>query len=288
MSAIRCLLAALMVLCLAAAPASARVMGGLHDAATSGDADAVVMLLRYDVDVDVDALDDEGRTALMLAASGGHMPVVRLLVAAGADVTIEDEGKTAVDMASAEEATTFLAAVAAADEERNRPVYVKVTTSWGSFVLELDRARAPISVANFLAYLESDFYDGTVFHRVIDDFMIQGGGFTGDMQKKKTKAPIENEWRNGLKNTRGTIAMARLGGQPNSATSQFFINVADNAFLDEPRDGAGYAVFGHVVEGMSVLDRIKATPTTAQNNMQNVQVEPIASEHVAVVEKPGE
>lgn len=148
----------------------------------------------------------------------------------------------------------------AADDQHPR---VRMTTSLGDIVLELDREKAPKSVANFLNYVQEGFYDGTIFHRVIDGFMVQGGGFTQDFQKKSTHAPVENEANNGLKNTVGTIAMARTN-QPHSATAQFFINVANNGFLDHrsptPR-GWGYAVFGKVVEGMAVVDKIRKTPT---------------------------
>ena len=138
---------------------------------------------------------------------------------------------------------------------------VKLATSMGDIVVQLDPAKAPKTVENFLAYVNSKHYDGTVFHRVIDGFMVQGGGFTPDMQQKPTKAPIPLEARNGLKNDTYTIAMARTGN-PNSATSQFFINVKDNAMLNAPSpDGHGYAVFGKVVEGTAVVDKIKAVAT---------------------------
>jgi cyclophilin family peptidyl-prolyl cis-trans isomerase len=122
-----------------------------------------------------------------------------------------------------------------------------------------------------LGYVDSGHYDGTIFHRVIDGFMIQGGGFTPDMKQKSTGATIKNEWKNGLKNKRGTIAMARLGGNADSATCQFFINVADNDFLDKPQpDGAAYAVFGAVTAGMDVVDKIKATKTGTRGFHENV------------------
>ena len=138
---------------------------------------------------------------------------------------------------------------------------VKIATTLGDIVLQLDAAKAPVTVDNFLRYAEEGFYNGTIFHRVIKGFMIQGGGFTKDMEKKTgLHDPIANEWKNGLKNKRGTIAMARLGGNPDSATAQFFINVVDNGFLDRPqRDGAAYCVFGKVVEGMDVVDKIRDT-----------------------------
>ena len=143
---------------------------------------------------------------------------------------------------------------------------VTLVTSQGTMVLELEAEKAPKSVANFLTYVGEGYYNGTLFHRVIPDFMIQGGGFTADMEKKATHAPIENEADNGLKNTRGTLAMARTS-DPHSATAQFFINHKDNAFLDHtgknPR-GWGYAVFGRVIEGLEVVDAIAAVPTGAR------------------------
>ncbi len=139
---------------------------------------------------------------------------------------------------------------------------VKLATSEGDIVVELDAAKAPRSVANFLEYVKAGHYNGTVFHRVISTFMIQGGGMTADLKEKPARAPIPLESRNGLTNQRGTIAMARTS-DPNSATSQFFINVKDNDFLNQAqsRDGNGYAVFGKVVDGMDVVDKIKATAT---------------------------
>jgi len=153
-------------------------------------------------------------------------------------------------------------------------VYVTLATNKGDILLELDNAKAPISVANFLGYVDDKFYDGLIFHRVIDGFMIQAGGFTPDMKEKKGKDPIKNEWKNGLKNVRGAIAMARTQ-VADSATSEFFINVKDNDFLDQPRDGAAYAVFGRVVVGMDVVDAIKAVKTTTKPPYQNVPVEPV-------------
>ena len=140
---------------------------------------------------------------------------------------------------------------------------VRLATSLGDIVLELNAEKAPKSVQNFLTYVQDGFYNGTIFHRVIDGFMAQGGGFTQDFQKKKVREPIENEANNGLKNLTGTVAMARTNA-PHSATAQFFINVADNGFLDHrspsPR-GWGYAVFGKVVEGMDIVEKIRRTPT---------------------------
>ena len=169
---------------------------------------------------------------------------------------------------------------AASPTAERSPVYVLMTTSEGEIVLELDAAKAPVSVENFLGYTESEFYDGTIFHRVISHFMIQGGGFTPDMNRKDTGPPITNEWQNGLKNKRGTIAMARTG-DPNSATSQFFINVVDNARLDQPvSGGAAYAVFGKVVAGMDVVDAIRAVPVGTKLGYQNVPIEDVVIESV--------
>jgi cyclophilin family peptidyl-prolyl cis-trans isomerase len=150
----------------------------------------------------------------------------------------------------------------------------------GEVVIELNNEKAPISTANFLSYVDKKFYDGTIFHRVIPKFMVQGGGFTADMQQKQTDKPIKNEWQNGLKNTKGTLAMARLGERPDSATSQFFINVVDNPFLDQPRDGAGYAVFGRVAAGMDVVDKIKDVPTGVKNRMADVPLQPVVIESI--------
>lgn len=137
---------------------------------------------------------------------------------------------------------------------------VKMETTLGDIVLELDAEKAPITVLNFIKYAEDKFYDGTIFHRVMSNFMVQGGGFTADLEKKPGLRPgIKNEWKNGLKNVRGSISMARLGRQPDSGTAQFFLNVVDNAALDLPRDGAAYAVFGKVVEGIDIMDKIRDT-----------------------------
>ena len=153
---------------------------------------------------------------------------------------------------------------------------VKLATSAGDIVVELDAAKAPKSVENFLQYLKDGHYNGTVFHRVIENFMIQGGGMTEDLKQKPTRAPIPLESRNGLNNDRGTLAMARTG-DPNSATAQFFINVKDNGFLNaaNSQDGNGYAVFGKVVAGMDVVDKIRTSPTGNKGPYQNVPVQPI-------------
>lgn len=169
-------------------------------------------------------------------------------------------------------------AAQAADAPAAAQPKVEFTTTMGNFVVQLDPARAPKTVANFLDYVKSGFYKGTIFHRVIPGFMVQGGGFTADMKQKPTRAPIALESRNGLRNLRGTIAMARTS-DPNSATSQFFVNVADNASLDYPKpDGYGYAVFGKVVSGMDVIDKIVAVPTKNDGPFQNVPVKPIVIE----------
>lgn len=154
--------------------------------------------------------------------------------------------------------------------------YVKMTTSKGDLRIELDDAKAPLSVANFLAYVNKGFYDGTVFHRVIPNFMIQGGGFAPGMQQKDTDAPIQNEAKNGLKNDKYTLAMARTSA-PHSATAQFFINTTNNGFLNnaEAQDGWGYAVFGKVVEGQAVVDQIGAVKTARKSFHENVPVDDV-------------
>jgi peptidyl-prolyl cis-trans isomerase B (cyclophilin B) len=163
--------------------------------------------------------------------------------------------------------------------------HILMTTTLGSMTLELDADDAPKTVGNFLSYVSNGFYDGTIFHRVINNFMVQGGGFTTDMEQKATQAPIENEANNGLKNARGTIAMARTQ-DPHSATAQFFINVQDNDFLNhtgENMQGWGYAVFGKVTDGEDVLDKIRCVQTGSQAGHQDVPVEPIIIESVTVI-----
>ncbi len=160
---------------------------------------------------------------------------------------------------------------------------VKLSTSLGDIVVQLDPARAPQTVDNFLAYVKDGHYDGTVFHRVIDGFMVQGGGFTPQMQQKPTRAPIKLEASNGLRNDKYTVAMARTGN-PDSATSQFFINVANNEMLNAPKpDGHGYAVFGRVVEGQNVVDKIRAVPTGNRGPHQNVPVTPVVIQSATVL-----
>jgi peptidyl-prolyl cis-trans isomerase A (cyclophilin A) len=162
-----------------------------------------------------------------------------------------------------------IAVAAAVDHPAKNPV-VLMETSMGNVKIQLDPQKAPISVKNFLDYVKAGFYNSTIFHRVIPGFMIQGGGFTADIKQKATKAPIRNEGGNGLKNDRGTIAMARTGN-PDSATAQFFINVANNDSLNRPLpDGFGYAVFGKVIEGMNVVDKIVQVPTGFRMGMGDV------------------
>ncbi len=170
-------------------------------------------------------------------------------------------------------ALLFTPFAAAEDTELPNPV-VKVTTSDGSFTLRLFRDKAPITVDNFLRYVDAGFYDGTIFHRVIPDFMVQGGGFLPDMTEKPTGEPILNESRNRLHNTRGTVAMARTS-DPDSATAQFFINVRNNLRLDWTPGQQGYAVFGEVIEGMKIVDYIVSAPTGQKGPHGNVPLEPI-------------
>ncbi|AKL41894.1 peptidylprolyl isomerase A [Serratia marcescens] len=152
--------------------------------------------------------------------------------------------------------------------------HVMLTTSAGNIELALDSQKAPVSSQNFVDYVNSGYYNNTIFHRVIPGFMVQGGGFTADMQQKSTKAPIKNEADNGLRNLRGTISMARTADK-DSATSQFFLNVADNAFLDHGQRDFGYAVFGKVVKGMDVVDKIAQVPTGNVGPYQNVPTKPV-------------
>jgi peptidyl-prolyl cis-trans isomerase A (cyclophilin A) len=160
---------------------------------------------------------------------------------------------------------------------------VEMKTSMGSVTLELYADKAPKSVENFLQYAKDGFYNGTVFHRVIDGFMIQGGGFEKDMKQKQTRAPIQNEAKNGLKNEAGTLAMARTG-DPHSASAQFFINLKNNAFLDYPgRDGWGYAVFGKVTQGLEVVEKIAKVETANADGHQNVPTQPVVIESMRIV-----
>lgn len=168
----------------------------------------------------------------------------------------------------------LFAPLALAEETGLPNPVVKVTTSDGSFTLRLFRDKAPITVDNFLRYVDAGFYEGTIFHRVIPDFMVQGGGFLPDMTEKPTGEPIPNESRNRLHNTRGTVAMARTS-DPDSATAQFFINVRNNLRLDWTPGQQGYAVFGEVIEGMKIVDYIVSAPTGQKGPYGNVPLEPI-------------
>ncbi len=161
---------------------------------------------------------------------------------------------------------------------------LKFQTSLGSFLVELHAEDAPITCKNFLDYVASGHFDGTVFHRVIPNFVIQGGGLTADMTQKKTRAPIKNEATNGLKNRRGSLSMARTN-DPDSATSQFFVNLKDNPFLDPGRGNAGYAVFAHVMQGMDVVDKIAAVQTGSKGFHEDVPLEPVVLESVTLVAK---
>lgn len=162
----------------------------------------------------------------------------------------------------------------AGDSPAQEKKMVVFETSKGDVTLELFDEQAPVTIENFLSYVDAGFYDGTIFHRIIPGFMIQGGGFTPDMKQKQTEAPIKNEADNGLKNKRGTLSMARTQ-DINSATTQFFINVADNDFLDHGTRDFGYAVFARVVEGMDVVDSIVKVPTGRSGMHSDVPVEPV-------------
>ncbi len=179
------------------------------------------------------------------------------------------------------------AADAPATEADKTASKVLIKTNLGDMTVELYPDKAPKTVENFLAYVNGKFYDGTIFHRVIDNFMIQGGGFTPELRQKATRPAIPNEAKNGLSNTRGTLAMARTG-DPNSATAQFFINVVDNARLDYTSDANGstwgYCVFGKVVSGLDVVDKIKAVPTGAQGPFKSdVPTTPVVIEKISVI-----
>ncbi|MBN3238802.1 peptidylprolyl isomerase A [Pectobacterium versatile] len=186
--------------------------------------------------------------------------------------------RTLVAAAALISLTAFSPAFAASDATTR----VLLTTSAGNIELSLDNQKAPVSVKNFVEYVNNGFYNGTTFHRVIPGFMVQGGGFSGEMSQKATNAPIKNEADNGLRNQRGTIAMARTSDK-DSATSQFFINVADNAFLDHGQRDFGYAVFGKVVKGMDVVDKISQVPTKNVGPYQNVPTTPVVIQSAKVL-----
>ena len=168
----------------------------------------------------------------------------------------------------------FLAPLAHAAPAPSADPIVELKTSLGTITLQLDAQHAPLSTANFLDYVNKKFYDGTIFHRVIPGFMVQGGGFTADMTEKPTAAPIHNESTNGLLNVVGTISMARTA-DPDSATSQFFLNLVDNGALDPSPGNPGYAVFGKIIGGMDVLSKIGQVPTTTKGEYENVPVDPV-------------
>ncbi len=177
------------------------------------------------------------------------------------------------------------AAVGAGVAKADNPTVV-FETSAGDIRIELFADKAPVSVENFLAYVDAGFFDGTIFHRIIPGFVIQGGGFSADMTQKPTREPIVNEADNGVKNTRGTLSMARTQAR-DSATSQFFVNLADNAFLDHGERDFGYAVFGEVVDGMAVVDQIAASETGRRAGMSDVPVEPVVVEAARRVAEDG-
>jgi cyclophilin family peptidyl-prolyl cis-trans isomerase len=243
---------------------------------TSADGDHVITVNAYSADGSADARDVCERIRTMLSdAAVDHFPYalkVNPIVPSAAEAMAAPKPKAPEARAEGEEPTDTL-------------IYVKMSTNKGDIVLGLNETKAPISVANFLMYVDAGHYDGTIFHRVMSDFMIQGGGFTPDMNQKPTRQGIRNEWQNGLKNTIGTIAMARMPNQPDSATTQFFINVKNNPMLDESRDGAGYAVFGKVVEGMETVEAIRYVGVgSGPNGMQNVPTERVLIEKVERLE----
>lgn len=181
-------------------------------------------------------------------------------------------------------AALALSALPSMAQQTQKAERVQFVTSQGKFTVEVYPDAAPKTVANFMEYVKSGFYTGTIFHRVINGFMVQGGGFDREMKEKATRAPIPLEAQNGLKNKAGTVAMARTAN-PNSATAQFFVNVVDNSNLDYPQpDGNGYAVFGKVVEGMDTIEKIKNVPTTAYGPMRNVPATPIVIESASVIQ----
>lgn len=161
---------------------------------------------------------------------------------------------------------------------------IRFETNLGDFTIEFFEKEAPLSVANFKSYIEEGYFDGTIFHRIVPGFVIQGGGFTEDMTQKKTKSPVKNEADNGLKNKRGTLSMARTN-DVNSATSQFFVNLKDNDFLDHSRGNFGYAVFAKVTDGMDVIDKIAAVATGRKKGFEDVPVEAVTMKSVRHLDK---
>jgi peptidyl-prolyl cis-trans isomerase A (cyclophilin A) len=229
--------------------------------------------------VGMPVVDSIRQTPVGPDASGESSRPINPIIILSARPISADEVKTAV----ATEARNAAASPTPASNATEVPAitdipkvaYVQMSTTKGDIVLQLDGEKAPISTANFLAYVDQGFYNGLIFHRVMDNFMIQGGGFDASMvQSKKANPPIKNEYKNGLKNLKGTIAMARQGGRPDSASSQFFINVVDNPLLDEARDGAAYAVFGKVVAGMSAVDAIRTV--SVGPNAQGEKSQPLS------------
>jgi cyclophilin family peptidyl-prolyl cis-trans isomerase len=179
-------------------------------------------------------------------------------------------------------AGALLAALAVAAPARADKPKVRIETSAGSFVVQLEPERAPLTVQNFLQYAADGFYEGTVFHRVVNGFVIQGGGYTADLAPKPVRPGVPNESGNGLSNRRGTIAMARTG-QPHSADAQFYVNLADNVVLDPKPTRWGYAVFGEVVEGLAVVDEIGHSATTSRGEFQDFPMKPVVIEKVVVL-----
>ena len=207
-----------------------------------------------------------------------HNPKTLALAALLATASFAFAQQDAAPAAKPAQATPAAPAAAAME-------YCVFRTTKGDIVIELDRAKAPVSVENFVGYIKDGFYDGTVFHRVIPNFVIQGGGFDTKSVQKPTKAPIANEWRNGLKNARGTLSMARTNN-PNSATSQFFVSLKDNTNLDQPiSGGAGYAVFGRVIAGMDVVDAIAAVKRGTRNGMSDWPVADIVTTKAEMITK---
>lgn len=211
--------------------------------------------------------------------------IASLLVFSLTACTKEDTAIESTDKATTQQTSTENTTQSSGEKMAANPK-VKIETTLGDITLELDAQNAPVTVENFISYVNDGFYDGTIFHRVIPNFMVQGGGMNPDMSEKATKASIQNEANNGLKNDRGTVAMARTN-EPHSASSQFFINVKDNGFLNfsgENMQGWGYAVFGKVVEGIETVDKIEAVETGNKGFHQDVPTESVIMNKVTVVE----
>lgn len=240
---------------------------------------------------------DRRRAVLLLALAAALCSLVILAGCGGAtkgtvettaapETTVAPDTTAAPQTTAARDSTAGTTGTTNGDSTMSGTTTVSIKTSMGDITAELDAAKAPLTVANFLSYVKDGSYAGTIFHRVMPGFMVQGGGFTPDMQQKPTHAPVKNEADNGLKNLRGTLAMARTN-VVDSATSQFFMNVVDNAFLDfksTTAQGYGYAVFGKVTAGMDVVDAIVAVPTTTKGQNENVPVTPVLIESITVKE----